>query len=77
MISEAATAISKRPEAALVCYGYVPIPLSLVGAELPRPDFSSFARSGVMVEVDGEREKVLARGARCVSFSSAGDEVSQ
>jgi hypothetical protein len=26
--------------------------------------------SGVMVDVEEEREKVLARGARCVSFSS-------
>ena len=26
--------------------------------------------SGVIVEVDDERLKVLARGARCVSFSS-------
>ena len=27
--------------------------------------------SGVMVDCDEEREKVLARGARCVSLSSA------
>lgn len=33
------------------------------------PDFSSL-ESGVMVEVDGERENVLARGPRCVSLSS-------
>ena len=29
-----------------------------------------FALSGVIVEVEDEREKVLARGARCVSLSS-------
>jgi hypothetical protein len=29
------------------------------------------AVSGVIVEVDEERLKVFARGARCVSFSSA------
>jgi hypothetical protein len=44
------------------------MPLSFVGVELlVMPAFSS---SGVMVEVEVDREKVLARGARCVSLSS-------
>ena len=30
----------------------------------------AFSSSGVIVEVEVDREKVLARGARCVSFSS-------
>jgi hypothetical protein len=33
-------------------------------------DFSSFAESGASVGVEGERENVLAKGPRCVSFSS-------
>jgi len=32
--------------------------------------FSSFAESGMMVDVEVEREKVLASGPRCVSLSS-------
>jgi hypothetical protein len=44
------------------------MPLSFVGVELlAMPAFSS---SGVIVEVEVDREKVLARGARCVSLSS-------
>lgn len=48
---------------------YIPIPLSFEGLVAVLPDFSSL-ESGVMVEVDGERENVLARGPRCVSLSS-------
>jgi len=33
--------------------------------------FSSLVESGVIVDVEGERENVLARGPRCVSLSSA------
>jgi hypothetical protein len=45
-----------------------------VGVELlVRPAFSS---SGVIVEVEVDREKVLARGARCVSLSSGNPHVS-
>lgn len=44
------------------------MPLSFVGVELlVMPAFSS---SGPMVEVEVDREKVFARGARCVSLSS-------
>ena len=50
------------------------MPLSFVGVELlVMPAFSS---SGVMVEVEVDREKVLARGARCVSLSSGSSHVS-
>ena len=53
------------------------MPLSFVGAEMPVTlGFSSLAGSFVIVEVEGEREKVLARGPRCVSFSSGGRYVS-
>jgi hypothetical protein len=47
------------------------MPLSLMLlALLVTLAFSSFAESDVMVEAEGDREKVLARGPRCVSFSS-------
>ena len=47
----------------------VPMPLSFVGSELlAKLAFSSL--SLVIVEVEGDREKVLARGPRCVSLSS-------
>lgn len=50
------------------------MPLSFVGVELLAiPAFSS---SGVIVEVEVDREKVLARGARCVSLSSESSHVS-
>lgn len=68
MISEAATVISKLFDVHPICH-YIPMPLSFVEL-LARLDFSSFARSGVMVAAEGEREKVFARGARCVSLSS-------
>jgi hypothetical protein len=48
----------------------IPIALSLVGVDTPAMlarDLSSFS---VMVEVDGVREKVFARGPRWVSLSS-------
>ena len=46
----------------------LPMPLSFVGVVLlAMPAFSS---SGVIVEVEVDREKVFARGARCVSLSS-------
>jgi hypothetical protein len=54
--------------------GNIPIVLSLlcVGVDVPEIDagwiFSSF--SGVMVEVEVDREKVLVRGPRWVSLSS-------
>lgn len=49
----------------------LPMPLSFVGAGvLARLDFSSLAESVVMVAVEGDLEKVLARGPRCVSLSS-------
>jgi hypothetical protein len=35
-------------------------------------DFSSLAESVVIVEVEGDREKVLARGPKWVSLSSKG-----
>lgn len=49
---------------------YVPMALSLgVGVdEVGGTPFSSFS---VMVDVEGLREKVLARGPKWVSFSSA------
>ena len=47
----------------------VPMPLSLDGMELlAMLAFSPL--SLVIVEVEGDREKVLARGPRCVSLSS-------
>jgi hypothetical protein len=36
----------------------------------------AFSSSGVIVDVEVDREKVLARGARCVSFSSNSSRVS-
>jgi hypothetical protein len=39
-------------------------------------DFSSLAGSGVIVDAEGDLEKVLARGPRCVSLSSAEKRVS-
>jgi hypothetical protein len=48
---------------------YIPIPLSLEML-LAILDFSSLAESGVIVEEEGDRENVLARGPRCVSFNS-------
>lgn len=58
----------------------IPMPLSFVGVEVPvllaMLAFSSLAVSPVMVDVEGEREKVLARGPRCVSLSSRGQSVS-
>lgn len=66
MISEAAGEVS-------LChysrYSHVPMPLSLRD-ELPMLAFSSLAESPVIVDVDGDREKVLARGPRWVSLSS-------
>lgn len=45
------------------------MPLSFVGpTPLDMLDFS--LESGVIVPAEGEREKVLARGPKCVSFSS-------
>lgn len=45
------------------------MPLSFVGVEVPvMLAFSSL--SLMMVEVEGDLEKVLARGPRCVSLSS-------
>lgn len=47
------------------------MPLSFVAMELlAMLAFSSL--SLVIVEVEGDREKVLARGPRCVSLSSVG-----
>lgn len=54
----------------------LPMPLSFVGTELFTLAFSSFAESPVIVDVEVEREKVLARGPRCVSLSSEGVFVS-
>jgi len=52
---------------------YLPMPLSFVGVELlAMPDFSS----SVIVEAEVDREKVLPRGARCVSLSSDSPYVS-
>ena len=50
----------------------VPIPLgSLTVVDEARGLFGGLgAGSGVMVEVEDERLKVLAKGARCVSLSS-------
>jgi hypothetical protein len=51
---------------------YEPMPLSFVLlALLDILAFSSLAASGVMVEAEGDLEKVLAKGPRCVSLSSA------
>ena len=50
---------------------YEPMPLSFVLLPLlAMLAFSSLAPSGVIVEAEGDLEKVLARGARCVSLSS-------
>jgi hypothetical protein len=50
------------------------MPLSFVGVGVPvllaMLAFSSFAVSPVIVDVEGDREKVLASGPRCVSLSS-------
>jgi len=67
MISDAATRIIRCCNVLPVC-GHIPMPLSLVGVELLA--ILAFSASAVMVAVEGEREKVLARGARCVSLSS-------
>lgn len=53
---------------------HIPMPLSLSVVELLFVlAFSSF---GVMVDVDVDREKVFAKGARCVSLSSSNGRVS-
>jgi hypothetical protein len=44
------------------------MPLSFVGVELLA--MLAFSSSAVIVAVEVDREKVLARGARCVSLSS-------
>jgi len=49
------------------------------GVEVPGvvgPDDDLTGASGVMVDCEEEREKVLARGARCVSFNSVQHQVS-
>jgi hypothetical protein len=47
------------------------MPLSFAEVEAPdMPAFSSFG-SGVIVEVEGDRENVFAKGPRWVSLSSA------
>lgn len=49
------------------------------GVERPgvvEPDGDLAGASGVMVDCEEEREKVLARGARCVSLSSIFHQVS-
>ena len=49
----------------------VPIPfVSLLLVDTFARGLVAFAGSFVIVEVEDERLKVLARGARCVSFSS-------
>lgn len=48
---------------------HIPMPLSL--GLLAMLAFSSLAESAGRVDADGEREKVLASGPRCVSLSSA------
>jgi hypothetical protein len=46
------------------------MPLSFAGVEIPdMPVFSSFG-SGVIVDAEGDRENVFARGPRWVSLSS-------
>lgn len=56
---------------------FLPMPLSLMLlALLATLTLSSFAESVVMVDAEGDREKVLARGPRCVSFSSVGTKAS-
>ncbi len=67
MISDAATRKIRCYTVLPVC-SHIPMPLSLVGVELLA--ILAFSASAVMVAVEGEREKVLARGARCVSLSS-------
>jgi len=80
MASEAARLVST--EGSGLCNdSNIPMPLSFVGVEvlvvvLVMLAFSSFAVSPIMVDVEGEREKVLARGPRCVSLSSRGKCVS-
>lgn len=68
MISDAA-ASSQYTSPRSVSGHDVPMPLSFVRIELlAMLAFSSL--SLVIVEVEGDREKVLARGPRCVSLSS-------
>lgn len=55
---------------------HVPIPLSFVEVELPAMLAFSSLGSGVIVDVEVEREKVFARGPRCVSLSSTPERVS-
>ena len=71
MSSEAATTISNFQKGRGVLHR-IPMPLSVETALLGVLGFSS----EVMVEVEGEREKVLARGPRCVSLSSRSPPVS-
>lgn len=55
-----------------VTAGVIPMPLgSLTAVDEARGLFGGLgAGSGVIVEVEDERLKVLAKGARCVSLSS-------
>jgi hypothetical protein len=58
---------------------YEPMPLSfmpLALALLAILEFSSLAGSGLIVDAEEDLEKVLARGPRCVSLSSAEKRVS-
>lgn len=50
--------------------------LSLVGVAVPEMAPWLLSSLSVMVEVEGDREKVLVRGPRWVSFSSEGTWVS-
>ena len=50
--------------------------LSVVGVEVPEILGAFSSLSGVMVEVEGDREKVLVRGPKWVSFNSVGRAVS-
>lgn len=75
MISDAAKLISMITLYSCIVSD-VPMPLSFVGVLLAMLAFSSFAVSPVIVDVEVEREKVLARGPRCVSLSSRGRDLS-
>lgn len=66
-------------EAAMFCASGARVEDWESGVERPgvvEPDGDLAGASGVMVDCEEEREKVLARGARCVSLSSIFHQVS-
>lgn len=73
MISDAAASSQYNSPECLPVHDVVPMPLSFAGSDAGSALLAMLAFSSlslVIVAVEGDREKVLARGPRCVSLSS-------